>query len=251
MPHAGALGNGAWMTAYQIINPQGAGPWVLSCDHATNHVPDWVNLGVPAQDMARHIAYDPGALGVTRHLADLLDGAAVAADFSRLVIDPNRGVDDPTLIMRIYDGSIIAGNRKLGAAERRRRVEALYTPYHDALARVLAARPDAGLCAIHSFTPQLRGRPPRPWHIGVLWSRRDPRLAPDFIAACRAEGWCVGDNQPYSGDLAGDSIDRHALQSGRPNLLIEIRNDLIADAAGQYLWAQRLAPLLQAASQSF
>ena len=96
----------------------------------------------------------------------------------------------------------------------------------------------------HSFTRQLRGRPRRPWAVGVLYSHHDERLGPALIQECRAAGWVTGDNEPYSGHLQGDSIDRHALAHGRPNVLIEIRNDLIEDAAGQELWADRLAGVL-------
>lgn len=105
-------------------------------------------------------------------------------------------------------------------------------------------RATRAICAIHSFTPQLRGRPARPWEVGILHSHLDSRLAMPLIEACRSEGWITGDNQPYSGHLDGDSIDRHALQPGRPNVLIELRNDLIAEEATQRAWAQRLAPIL-------
>lgn len=222
--------------------------WLVTCDHATNRVPDWVNggdLGIAAEDMARHIAWDVGALGVARALGQRLDAPVVWSDFSRLVIDPNRGEDDPTLLMRLYDGTVIPANRGADAAERDRRLARLYRPYHDALAGLAAAHPARAICAIHSFTPQLAGRPPRPWAVGILYSHRDERLGPAMVRACRAQGWMTGDNQPYSGHLDGDSIDRHALAQGRPNVLIEVRNDLIRDAAGQQLWADRLAPVLE------
>ncbi len=233
--------------AFQIEGAGRESRWLLSCDHATNRVPGWVNggdLGIAPEDMARHIAYDIGAAGLTRALAARLDAPAILSDFSRLVIDPNRGEDDPTLLMRIYDGTVIAANRSAGAAERERRLALLHRPYHAAYEALAAARPDRAICAIHSFTPQLRGRPRRPWAVGVLYSHRDERLGPALIRECRDAGWITGDNQPYSGHLQGDSIDRHALAHGRPNVLIEIRNDLIADAAGQLEWADRLAAVL-------
>ena len=221
--------------------------WLITCDHATNRVPDWVGggtLGIAPEDMARHIAYDVGAAGLTRKLAQRMGAPAILSDFSRLVIDPNRGEDDPTLLMRIYDGTVIPANRHAGAAERERRLDRLYRPYHAACAALAAARPDRAICAIHSFTRQLRGRPRRPWAVGVLYSHRDERLGPALIHECREAGWITGDNEPYSGHLQGDSIDRHALAHGRPNVLIEVRNDLIEDAAGQELWADRLAGVL-------
>lgn len=221
--------------------------WLITCDHASNHVPDWVNggdLGIAPADMARHIAYDVGAAGLTQQLADRLDAPAILSHFSRLVIDPNRGEDDPTLLMRLYDGTVIPANKHADAAERSRRLERLHRPYHAALAGLAERHQKRCLCAIHSFTPQLRGRPPRPWQVGILYSHRDSRLGPAMVQACRDRGWVTGENQPYSGHLDGDSMDRHGLHHGRPNMLIEIRNDLIASPAGQAEWASRLAPVI-------
>ena len=233
--------------AYEIEGADRPGRWLVTCDHATNHVPDWVaggDLGLPAADMGRHIAYDIGAAGVTRHLAALLDSPTILSRFSRLVIDPNRGEDDPTLLMRLYDGTIIPANRHAGPQDLAERLDRLYRPYHDAYADMAAKMQRPVICAIHSFTPRLRSRAPRPWEVGVLFAH-DDRLAKPFIAACRAQGWCTGENEPYAGHLPGDAIDRHALQHGRPNVLIELRQDLIADQAGQMAWADRLAPILQ------
>ncbi|WBU54033.1 N-formylglutamate amidohydrolase [Paracoccus sp. SCSIO 75233] len=221
--------------------------WLITCDHATNRVPDWVgggDLGIAAADMARHIAYDVGAAGVARHLGRVMGAPVVGSDFSRLVIDPNRGEDDPTLLMRLYDGTVIPANKDADAAEKKRRLDGLYRPYHNALERISSAHSSRAICAIHSFTPQLRGRPPRPWAVGVLYSQKDERLAPLLIERCRAAGWETGDNEPYSGHLDGDSVDRHALAHHRPNVLIEVRNDLIADETGQAEWAERLAGVL-------
>ena len=233
--------------AFTILGGDRPSRWLVTCDHATNRVPGWVgggSLGIAPEDMARHIAYDVGAAGLARRLAALLDAPAILSDFSRLVIDPNRGEDDPTLVMRIYDGTVIPANRHAGAAEREMRLARLYRPYHAALAALAAAHPRRAICAVHSFTRQLRGRPRRPWALGVLYSHRDERLGPALIRECRDLGWVTGDNEPYAGHLDGDSIDRHALAHGRPNVLIEVRNDLIADAAGQALWAGRLAGVL-------
>ncbi|MFC4667278.1 N-formylglutamate amidohydrolase [Seohaeicola nanhaiensis] len=225
------------------------GRWLITCDHATNVVPPDVNggdLGLPREDMERHIAYDVGALGVSRHLGELLDAPVIASNFSRLVIDPNRGEDDPTLLMKLYDGSVIPANRHADAAERERRMEMCHRPYHRELARLMA-RPGSILLSMHSFTRQLRGREPRPWQIGVLYAS-DDRLAQPLMALLRAEpDLCVGDNEPYSGHLPGDAVDRHAILPGRPNVLVELRNDLIADDAGQKAWAARLAPILTSA----
>jgi predicted N-formylglutamate amidohydrolase len=233
---------------YRIVGAHRPSRWLVTCDHASNAVPAELggSLGLPAQDMQRHIAHDVGAAGLAEALGALLDAPVLLSCFSRLVIDPNRGEDDPTLLMKLYDGSIIPGNRHADAAELDRRLNAYHRPYHDAYARLAARRADTVICAIHSFTPQLRGRPPRPWHVGILHSHRDSRLALPLIARLRAEpDLVVGDNQPYDGHLPGDAIDRHALQPGRPNVLIELRNDLIADPPAQAAWAARLAPVLQ------
>jgi predicted N-formylglutamate amidohydrolase len=223
------------------------GRWTVLCDHASNVVPDFVNggcLGVAAADMARHIAYDPGAEGVSRALAAALDGPAVLSRFSRLVIDPNRGEGDPTLIMQLYDGTIIPGNRGISDLDADERMRRCHRPYHEAVSRLAAGRAAPVLVSVHSYTPQLRGRPPRPWQIGVLYST-DTRLAHPLLARLRGEpGLSVGDNQPYTGHLPGDTIARHGIERGRPNVLIELRNDLIETEAQQSAWAARLAPIL-------
>lgn len=239
------------MSAYRIIGEDRPGRWLITCDHATNRVPDWVaggDLGIGPADMGRHIAFDIGAAGVAEALGEALDSPVVLSDFSRLVIDPNRGEDDPTLVMKLYDGTIIPANRHIGAEGVEERLERLYRPYHAALARLAARRPDVVIVAVHSFTPCLKGRAPRPWHVGVLHSHLDGRLSHALIEVLRGEAdLCVGDNEPYSGHLPGDAIDRHALRPGRQNTLIEVRNDLIATAADQAAWGARLAPLLRRA----
>ena len=179
---------------------------VLVCDHASNNVPPEIgSLGLSEEDMRRHIAWDVGARGVTLGLARRLGAEAVLSTWSRLVIDPNRGEDDPTLVMKLYDGSLIPGNRQVGQAEIARRLDVYHRPYHravdGALDRVIAEGRAPALVAIHSFTPQFRGRALRPWHVGLLWDRDDRLLGP-LLAQLRAEpDLCVGDNEPYSGQL--------------------------------------------------
>ena len=254
-PRALAKENDNPMT-YQPYTIEGAdrpARWLVTCDHAANTVPPFVNggsLGVDPADMARHIAYDVGAAGVARALGVLLDAPVICSNFSRLVIDPNRGEDDPTLLMKLYDGTIIPGNRHAGPEELAQRLNKLYRPYHSALAGLAARRDDTVIVSVHSFTRQFRGRPPRPWHIGLLYAV-DERLARPLLARLRAEpDLVVGDNEPYSGHLEGDAIARHAIAYERPNILLELRNDLIGTEAEQQGWAARLAPMLRDALAS-
>lgn len=238
------------MQPYEILGEDRPARWVVTCDHATNAVPAEVGaLGLPPEDMARHIAYDVGARGVALALAEALGAPAILTTFSRLVIDPNRGEDDPTLVMRLYDGTVIPGNRHVDGAEVARRLDAYHRPYHAALGRLMA-REGAILVAVHSFTPRLNGHPPRPWHAGVL-SAWDRRLSDPLIAGLRAEGdLAVGDNEPYGGHLPGDSVDRHALRHGRPHALVEVRHDLIRAEPDQRAWGERLARLLEEARRA-
>ncbi len=236
------------MASYHIIGENRPGRWLVTCDHASNRVPLDVcggDLGIAPDDMARHIAWDVGARGVAVALGAALDSPVICTDFSRLVIDPNRGEDDPTLVMQLYDGTIIPGNAGIRPDEVERRLASLHRPYHVALAALAARRDDTVILAIHSFTPALRGRPSRPWQVGVLYSHLDGRLSQPLIALLRGQpDLCVGDNEPYDGHLPGDAIDIHALQKGRHNTLIEVRNDLISDTTGQTAWGHRLAPVL-------
>ena len=235
---------------FEVLGADRASRWLVLCDHARNTVPADVaggDLGLPPADMGRHIAFDVGAEGVARQLALRLDAPCIISKFSRLVIDPNRGEDDPTLLMRLYDGTVIPANRTVDGTEVERRLNRFHRPYHNALAELAARRDDTVILSIHSFTAQLAGRPPRPWHVSLL-SAADRRLTDPLLRRMRAEpDLCIGDNEPYGGHLPGDSIDRHAIAQGRLNTLIEIRNDLIRSADQQIAWADRLAPILVAA----
>jgi len=233
---------------YEIQGEDRPGRWLVTCDHASNHVPHWVaggDLGLPAADMHRHIAYDVGAYGVSIALAKALNSPMFASRFSRLVIDPNRGEDDPTLVMQLYDGTIIPANRGISPDAVEERLNRLHRPYHAAYETLAARRADTVIVAVHSFTPRLRGRHPRPWHVGILHSHLDSRLALPLIDRLHQESdLCIGNNQPYLGHLPGDAVDAHALRKGRPNALIELRHDLIETPQGQEEWGQRLAPIL-------
>ncbi len=224
---------------------------ILLCDHADSAVPPgYGTLGLPPEQLKRHIAYDIGAAAVVRALAAALGAPAVLTRYSRLLIDPNRGRDDPTLIMRLSDGAVIPGNRKLDAAEREKRLRLYYEPYHQAVDAVIDRFLEAGvaplLLSIHSFTESWK-QFPRPWHVGVLFGD-DARLARPLIEAFYAEGdLIVGENEPYAGQLEGDCLWQHGARRGLANAIVEIRQDLIRDAAGQEAWSRRMARIVERA----
>ncbi|WP_270732088.1 N-formylglutamate amidohydrolase [Shimia sp. Alg240-R146] len=235
-------------TSFSIYGADRPARWLITCDHASNSVPADINggdLGIGADNMSRHIAFDVGIKGTSQRLGELLDAPVICSNFSRLVIDPNRGMDDPTLVMRLYDGTIIPANRHVDDPEIARRVDTLYRPYHEALESLAAARDNVIVVAMHSFSPKLNGRAPRPWEIGILYSRTFQDFSHALLARLRREtDLTVGENVPYDGHLPGDSIDQHALRQGRLNTLVELRNDEIETPEGQAAWAERLAPIL-------
>ncbi len=243
--------------AFEILNDDAVSPVIVLCDHATRHIPPDIgaaDLGLALGDLERHIAYDVGALGAAKYIADYFNAILVHSRFSRLVIDANRGEDDPTLLMRLYDGTIIPGNRRVGADDIEQRLRRFHRPYHAAIRQVIDDKIALGampvLLSIHSFTPQLRGGRKRPWHIGALWGD-DGTLALPFIQNLRLLGdVCVGNNEPYSGGLPGDTLNVHGLNRGLPHLLIEFRSDLIEDGDGQKAWAEKIIPALNAAIAS-
>jgi len=224
---------------------------VLLGDHARRTLPEeYGSLGLPASEFDRHIAYDIGVETVTRELAATLGVPAVLANFSRLLIDPNRGEDDPTLIRQLYDGTIVPGNYPMAPEERERRLDRFYRPYHDAVGAMIASvaqvsRKAPFIFSVHSFTPVMQGIR-RPWHVGILWDVDDRVARPliDMLAADKT--LVVGDNEPYDGALRGDTMFRHAIVNGFAHALIEIRQDLIADREDAAAWAERLAPIVDA-----
>ena len=209
------------------------------CDHASNRVPDGIALGIAPALLDKHIALDIGAAGVVDRLAAEHGIAGFLANVSRLVIDLHREEDSPGLIPEVSDGHSIPGNVK---ADRETRLERFYRPYHQAMADWLAAADPALILAIHSFTPRLEAgeSAARPWEIGLLYNQ-DDRAARLAIRGFARRGVVVGDNEPYSGRLLNATMNRHAEAHGRPYCAIEIRNDLVADAAGQARWAALVA----------
>ncbi len=249
-PPAGARIEAVEAESFAVVPGRPDAGLILLCDHAGNAFPpEYGTLGLPESQLRRHIAYDIGAAAVTRALAAALDVPAVLTRFSRLLIDPNRGADDPTMIMRLSDGAVIPGNRHLDAAEREKRTTRYYRPYHnmieDVIERCIAAGVPPAIISIHSFTESWKGVP-RPWHVGILWDR-DMRLSAPMLDYFNADGGLiVGDNEPYKGSLEGDCLWQHATARGLANALIEIRQDLIRDAQGQQQWADRIVALVHA-----
>lgn len=236
---------------FEIVEGDRALGLVLVADHARRDLPDeYGDLGLPAAEFNRHIAYDIGVEAVTRKLAELTRAPAVIAGFSRLLVDPNRGEDDPTLIRQLYDGTVVPANYPMAAEERERRLDRYYRPYHDAVGAMIASVAAASgkapfIFSVHSFTPVMQGIA-RPWQVGVLWDLDDRVARPLIDMLAKDPLLVVGDNEPYDGALRGDTMFRHAIVNGFAHALIEIRQDLIADEGGADEWAERLAPIVDA-----
>ncbi len=234
---------------YRSIEGDARTGLLILCDHAENTIPPaYDRLGLKEQDLHRHIAYDLGAAGVAERLAEALGAPAILSRFSRLLIDPNRGLDDPTLVMQVTDGLIVPGNVGLDADGLQSRIDKYYAPYHQAIERTVDLAISRGkppvIVSVHSFTQAWKGAA-RPWAVGVLWDK-DPRLALPLLDALRTiPGIEVGDNAPYSGQLKGDTLYRHGTERGLAHALIELRQDLILGPEGQAEWAARLAEVLR------
>ncbi len=232
-------------------NASGRSPYLLVCDHYGRLIPRRLgDLGVPAAELTRHIAWDIGIAGVAEALAGQLDAHLIAQRYSRLVIDCNRPPEAPSSIPRVSEATAIPGNQALAPDAKAERREAIFQPYHDRIGEVIERRLQDGmptvLVSLHSFTPVYAGVA-RPWHVGTLY-QRDARLAPLLLERLRREAdLVVGDNQPYAvSDLTDYSIPVHGEARGLINSGIEIRQDQIADQAGQRQWADRLARILGA-----
>ncbi|MEE8172856.1 MAG: N-formylglutamate amidohydrolase [Alphaproteobacteria bacterium] len=219
--------------------------FLLLCDHAGNEVPpEWATLGLPPARLEEHIAWDVGAAKVTRRLATLLGAPALLSRYSRLFIDCNRTLGAENSIPVESDGVAVPANAALDAAQRQRRADIAYHPYHREMLKLIATLSDPMVVAMHSCTPVFAGVA-RPWHVGVLW-RRDAASARRLIAAlARDNSLCVGDNQPYSAiDAPGYTVAEVLEPQNLRHVIIEIRQDLIAGDAGAEAWAESLAELL-------
>ncbi len=224
--------------AYRLVGTPRFGGILIMADHASNRVPDDIELGIDPALMTEHIAVDIGVAGIAERMAAQEGTAAFLGNVSRLVCDTNREEHDPAAIPEISDGRTITGNAGI---DRELRLARFHRPFHQALERIMEDTPPALTLILHSFTPQLACDPEghRPWHCGLLYDQDDrgARLAQPML---EAEGLHVGDQLPYSGKIYNAAIKRHVECDGRPYLYLEIRQDLIADDAGQSEWAERL-----------
>lgn len=237
-----------------VERAEGTSPFLLIADHAGRHIPrELGQLGLAATDLQRHIAFDLGIAGLGSQLAMKLDACFIRQNYSRLVIDCNRPLMARDSVAAISEDTEIPGNQRVTPAEGSRRAQAVFHPYHNRIRQELQARRQAGrptvLVSLHSFTPVYRGVN-RLWHAGVLY-HRDTRLAHRLLELLSAEpGLVIGDNEPYAVSDATDySIPVHGERNGIPHVMIEIRQDLLASAAGQRVWAERLQRLLPLASR--
>lgn len=225
--------------AYRLLGTPRFGGVLVVADHASDRVPDDIDLGIAEELLRQHIAVDIGVAGVAERMAAHPGIAGFLGNVSRLVCDFNREEHLPTVVPIASDGHAILGNA-LDHAGHEARLARFFRPYHAALADLLDQTPQGLILSLHSFTPQLAtSDEPRPWHVGVLYNK-DDRAARIAIPLLEAEGLTVGDQQPYSGKLLNATMNRHAEADGRPYLGIEIRQDQISDAGGQAVWAERL-----------
>ncbi|MGA3187135.1 MAG: N-formylglutamate amidohydrolase [Bryobacteraceae bacterium] len=227
---------------FTILRPQGKGPFVIFCDHASNRIPaELENLGLPPSELERHIAWDIGAAGVAAELSKIFDAPTILSGISRLVIDCNRQLYAQDLIPEVSDGTVIPGNQNLSEPARQSRIEQWFEPYHAAIESVIERSLPTIALSIHSMTPCLAGVP-RPWQI-ALSSHRDRTLVDPLLE--NLGDFIVGDNQPYDLDPEVDySTPYHALRRNLPHLQVEFRQDEITHPAAQIIWAHRFAKAL-------
>jgi predicted N-formylglutamate amidohydrolase len=228
--------------AWNMIEGNRASGILLIADHASNHVPADIDLGIALELLGLHIAVD---LGVAE-LAEALGYSSILGGISRLVVDLNREEDAPHIIPIASDGHAMPGNA-IDHAARLARINRFWHPYHSKVSALIAETKPALLVSLHSFTPQLATDPEteRPWEIGILYNR-DDRAALIAIPMLEAAGVIVGDQLPYSGVLLNATMNRHGEGNNIPYLGIEMRQDLIGDAAGVTKWANMLTPVIAA-----
>jgi len=234
---------------FGVENEAGASPFLIVADHAGRYLPQRLEqLGLSDADCRSHIAWDIGIGAVCRLMGTGLDAVVIRQNYSRLLIDSNRMPNSEESILGLSELTRVPGNAGLSESQKADRARDIFQPYHDRITAELDRRRAGGrpsvLVSMHSFTPVFKGLA-RPWHVGVLYNR-DPRLALALLELLRAEsGLVVGENEPYSVTDATDyTIPVHGEQRKLPHVAIEIRQDLIADEAGQRTWAAMFARLL-------
>jgi predicted N-formylglutamate amidohydrolase len=238
--------------AVETVNPGGASPYVLLCEHASNYIPvRYERLGLAAPELERHIAYDIGVAPIARELARQLDAPLVLSGYSRLLIDCNRPPGVATSVPEVSETTTIPGNTALSREERAYREAAFYWPFQKEVARLLdqrqANRMPTIVFGVHSFTPVFKGFV-RPWHAGILF-RKAERLGHALVEALQESDLTVVANEPYQIRDEGDyTVPVHGEARGLDAVLIEIRQDLIATGEGQKAWIRRLVPALQVAA---
>ena len=219
--------------------------FIIICDHSSNYIPDdYKKLGVSNEYLESHRAYDLGVSHIAEELSKLLDCNLVMANFSRLLIDPNRGEDDPTLIPKISEGEIIFGNLDVKFSEkdkeRNKRIREYYAPYHNQINDLINASLKNNkvpkIISIHSFTPIWKGKG-RDIEVGILWDK-DDRLSQVFLKSLKSKK--TADNKPYSGRLKNDTLYKHATSRGLPHVLIELRQDLLKKENDRLKWAKKI-----------
>lgn len=245
--------------AFTVVNALSASPVLIVCDHASNTMPKAAkNLGLKPRDIKRHVAWDPGTAHIGRYLSKALDARLHLANYSRLICDLNRGHDHPDCMRAQSDDVTVPGNQALTAAEKDARAADIYWPYHDAITDFIDARLAEGrvpfLLSVHSFTPQLVGEKPRPWHIGLMWNRQE-KISQQLLRTLRRQNpaLSIGGNKPYSmkGDAGGlNTIERHAERRGIPYIAVEFRQDLVGGSKKDAedwaeLFLRGLLPILQ------
>ena len=201
---------------------------LIIADHASNYIPKkYNNLGLKKKDIITHKAYDPGIKDLAINLSNKLNSQLVLGQYSRLLIDCNRDVDDPTLISAISDRTLILGNKKITKQERNYRINKIYRPYHKKINKMILEKKINMIISLHSFNPIFKGKK-RSFKYGIL-SNQDRRLSNLILNELKMEKNIVGDNKPYKGSLIGDTLYKHALKRGMHHSLIEIRNDLLSN----------------------
>lgn len=238
-----------WPEAVEAINEAGRSDIVLICEHASNHMPaEYASLGLAGSELTRHIAWDIGAAAVTRRLAAKLDAPAFLGNYSRLLIDLNRPLGVPSSIPTLSESTEIPGNVGIVEAERNRRAERMFAPFHARVAEHIAMRERTKratrIVAMHSFTPVFLGKA-RPWHAGILYDG-SREFGEEVIASLKGDAALnVGANVPYVISRGGDyAVLVHGEDRGHPAILIEVRQDLLADDSGVAEWTERLVSAL-------